>query len=306
MDEEPVGFLGGAVDPYADPDDDSGADPYGSDADPYGSGGDDGEVVGLLGGAQAEEELPALPAADDGTYSASDFMESGEDAYADPYADPYADQGEYEDPYALPPSGGSDYDDYEGYDDGAVAESDPSYFDSMGHDDYDAGVDVATRTADGDDYDDGSPKTISQQDAESIIRRITTKRILPPDQESKPSQPRQLTPSGGGLRIWPILAVVLILGAGSIYVFRESIAKAVPALAPYLGVELEKPPEVDVIKTEAPEVVLKRKMLHKVLASELKAFGIEAKDLAPAPKVETPSDGGAPDEPKTPEEGGGS
>ncbi|RMG11311.1 MAG: hypothetical protein D6731_15745 [Planctomycetota bacterium] len=279
--DEPVGYLGGAT----------GEDPYAVE-DPYGQESEgDGEVAGLLGGATGEEELPALPAAEDAAYTARDFMDSGEESYADPYADPYA-ETTYEDPYALPPS--DDYGDYEGYDDAAAADSDPSYFDSMGHEDYDPhATDVATRTAEPEtQYDDDAPKTISQQDAESIIRRITTKRILPPDQEVKPV-PRKLTPSGGGLRMWPILVALLLLAGGAVWLFREPIAERYPQLAPYLGVELEQETPVEEIKVDPPEVVLKRKMLEKVRLSEMKAFGITEADLAP-PKGASPRPGSSP------------
>lgn len=300
MTDEPAGYLGGEDgEPYGDPYGEAAVDPYGEPAadayaDPYGGGGDedgeDGEVVGLLGGAQAEEELPALPGTAGGDYSASDFIDSNDGAYADPYADPYADTGG-EDPYALPPA--ESQDDYEGYDAGAMAEDDPAYFDSMGHDDG-YGGDIETQSADEyTEYDDDSPKTISQQDAESIIRRITTKRILPPDQEKKIS-PRQLTPTGGGLRIWPILVVGLLLAVGGILTFKEDIAKAIPELAGILGVELEqeKPPEE--INTEDPKAKIKRLMLEKVLKSELKALDVKASDLAP--KAATgPSAPGVPD-----------
>jgi hypothetical protein len=280
MTDEPVGYLGGEEgDAYGDPYGDAAVDPYGDPAadayaDPYG-GGDDGEVVGLLGGAQAEEELPALPGAEGGDYSASDFMDSNEGAYADPYADPYADQAD--DPYALPPS--ESQDDYEGYDAGAMAEDDPSYFDSMGHDDG-YGQDIETQSAEEyTEYDDDSPKTISQQDAESIIRRITTKRILPPDQEKKIS-PRQLTPTGGGLRIWPILVVGLLLAAGGVLTFKEDIARAIPELAGILGVELETEKAPEEIDVEDPDAKAKRLMLEKVLKSELKALDVEASELS--------------------------
>ncbi len=274
-DDDPYGdpYGDAAADPYGDP----AADPYGDPAaDAYSAGADDGEVVGLLGGAQAEEELPALPGAAGDGYSASDFMDSNEGAYADPYADPYADTGDAEDPYALPPA--ESQDDYEGYDAGAMAEDDPAYFDSMGHDDG-YGGDIETQSADEyTEYDDDSPKTISQQDAESIIRRITTKRILPPDQEKKIS-PRQLTPTGGGLRIWPILVVGLLLAAGGVLTFKEDIAHAIPELAGILGVEIvkEKPPEE--IDVEDPQAKAKRLMLEKVLKSELKALGVEASEM---------------------------
>jgi hypothetical protein len=321
MDEEPVGYLGGSVedDPYAEPyaDKGGGADPYGGDHADSAPGSDDEEVVGMLGGAAGDEELPALgPAPGDGSYAASDFIE-GDETYADPYADPYSQDGEYDDPYALPPSQEDTFGDYEGYDAG---EGDPSYFDSMGHDDGYGPDEVETQSAD--DFtqydDDSSPKTISQQDAESIIRRITTKRILPPDQDQgKSVAPRQLTPTGGGLRIWPILIAVLLLGAGGVAMFTQEIAEMFPELAPLLGVTLETDKGPEVVNVEPKEVKRKRLMLEKVLNSEAKAFGMEKaeykklkKKVEAAAKADAPrrrrrsSMPDEPDESNEPNEGG--
>ncbi len=71
-----------------------------------------------------------------------------------------------------------------------------SYFDTLGHEDtenYSESSYDATMLGESEDGED-QPKTISQQDAESIIRRITTKRILPPEPPESPQVER-----GGGL-----------------------------------------------------------------------------------------------------------
>ena len=295
MTDEPVGYLGGA----------SGDDPYGAPADdphnPH-TATDDApademeyalppaenppeEVVGYLGG---ESELPALPAVeeDSAAYSHRDFMaggEGGEEYYEDPYGgDPYS---QYEDPYGGAATAEADYDDpYAGYDANAAADTDPSYFDSLGHDDDVPETGMQTQTEVGYDTeefaDDDQPKTISQQDAESIIRRITTKRILPPEQQqAKPlNRPQPLTPAGGGLKIWPILLVLVVLSGAGVYVFRKQIARLHPALS-----FLDPQPPVGPMKSTQPKVnpeeVKKKKLLEMVLLSEAKALGVDMKTL---------------------------
>jgi hypothetical protein len=288
-DDEPVGYLGGAVDddPYADE-----QNPY---ADPYGQappdeevsgylGGSEGEseVVGYLGGSEGDddgvsgylgapegppavEEYPALPAGDDSDdYSASDLLGSRED-------DGY---------------GGGEY----GYDPAAVMEqADASYFESMGHDgedyeDYSEPVTDTTTSTLGEAYDeedDDQPKTISQQDAESIIRRITTKRILPPDEEKSvtPTLTPQLTPTRGGIKLWPIFGALLILGLAAVFVFKGPIGEwahnsNIPWLAAVLGykppIEVPEPqPVVDRDPDKEAIEALKKKMK----LSEDKALG---------------------------------
>lgn len=281
-------------DPYGDP---YGSDPYGAPAAEEAGDGDD-EVAGYLGGAPGEEELPALPgqADDGGSYTARDFMDSDETAGDDVYnADPYStmDVEDYADPYALPPSSSSPYDEYEGYDAAAMAEDDPSYFDSMGHDEADTEQITAPVGYDTEEYeDDDQPKTISQQDAESIIRRITTKRILPPESQQSVT-PRPLTASGGGLRIWPILLVVVVLLAGGVYVFRVPIAEKFPQLAGILGVTLEPETEIEKIPQVDPNEVKRKAMIKMVVLSEMKAFGISKEaDLLPVQKAAKKTEGG--------------
>lgn len=293
MTDEPVGYLGGA----------SGDDPYGDTADdphnPHNTATDDGpeemeyalppaenppeaEVVGYLGG---ESELPGLPPVeeDSAAYSHRDFMaggEGGEEYYEDPYGgDPYS---QYEDPYGGTAT--AEDDPYAGYDATAAADTDPSYFDSLGHDDDQPETGMQTQTEVGYDTeefaDDDQPKTISQQDAESIIRRITTKRILPPEQQqAKPlNRPQPLTPAGGGLKIWPILLVLVILSGAGIYVFRKQLSQLHPALA-FLYPQPDVGPIMTDVKKVDPNEVKKKKLLEMVLMSEAKALGVDMKAL---------------------------
>jgi hypothetical protein len=318
QDDEPVGYLGGAAaddDPYAAPAED---DPYGAPAedDPYGAAdgfadeaggepefalpGAEGEPEFALPGAEGVDEeyaLPgaagepehALPPADDGgeaDYSASDFMADGAPVDDDPYAtetydDPYATQDGYEDEYGS-------------YED---AEADDGYYDSMGHDD-DLETGMATETEVGYDTeefaDDDQPKTISQQDAESIIRRITTKRILPPEQQqAQPmARPQPLTPGGGGLKMWPILIVLLLLGGGGAFVFREQLFGT--GDKPVVGIQTPKP-------TISAQERAKRLLVKRILTSEAKAFDRKPEELLNQENKKTTAPSATPEEAKTEE-----
>lgn len=268
MSDEPVAYLGG---------DQGGSKPA-----------DDDEVSGYLGGGQGEEDLPSLPPQESSqSYSAKDFLETQEpEAPAeDPYADPYAQPAE------APAEG---YGDYEGYD-ASAQQGDAAYFDSMAH--GGAATEEAAPPAEeyasegeygGDDPD--QPKTISQQDAESIIRRITTKRILPPESADKKvtaTPAPKLTEAGGGLRIWPILFVILIVAAMGLFFFGEEIAKAVPELRPFMPwLEPEEAPvEEQIVDKVDPNVAAKKKLLEMVLLSEAKAFGVAVKDVPAAAPI---------------------
>ena len=298
--DEPVGYLGGEVgsDPYGGGDDEeiagylegsSGDSPY-ADSNPYGSSpnafvDDDEEIAGYLEGASGEDEMPMLPPVEEpeGNYSAKDFIDS--DPAMDAY-DPYAE----DDPYAA---SGEDY----GYDD--YQESDASYFDEMAHTEEPATQKYAEESADDYDYDDpDQPKTISQQDAESIIRRITTKRIVPPEAESRPKAAAQqsYTQSGGGLRIWPLLFAFLILAGVGGFLFKGEIgeflaAQGYPEAAALFGWVEPEPTVVPVAPKETPEEKRTRILRETVLKSELKAFGLKEKDLKRAP-ASTPDAGG--------------
>jgi hypothetical protein len=298
-DEDSVGYLGAAPsdDPYGAPADDpytaTEPDPYG---DPYGAPAEEeeyslppasspppDEVVGYLGGSDAPaEDMPALPPVEehDPNFSHRDFMdEGGGEDYQD---DPYADQG-YADPYEMPADQGYDDGAYDDYDSAAASDTDPSYFDSLGHTD-DAETGMATQTEVGYDTeefaDDDQPKTISQQDAESIIRRITTKRILPPEQQQAKamSRPQPLSPGGGGLRIWPILVVLLLLSAGGVFVFRKTLAKKFDWLA-FLDPQKKQAGPVTTGPKIDPEAIKKKKLLKLVRTSEAKAFDMDPADL---------------------------
>ena len=314
QDDEPVGYLGGAAaedDPYALPPEDAADDPYGAPAedDPYGAAEDDpyggaddgfadeagGEPEFALPGAEGDEEyaLPgatgepehSLPPAEEGEadYSASDFMADGgippeDDAYAtETYDDPYATQEGYDDEYGS-------------YED---AEADDGYYDSMGHDDgLETGM--ATETEVGYDTeefaDDDQPKTISQQDAESIIRRITTKRILPPEQQqAQPmARPQPLTPGGGGLKMWPILIVLLLLGGAGAFVFREQLFGT--GKQPVVINPTPKP-------TLSAQERAKRLLVKRILTSEAKAFDRKPEELL---NKKTPAPGATPTPTETP------
>lgn len=285
MSDEPVAYLGGAE----------------------GQKPPEEEVDGYLGGAASEEDVPSLPPQESHeSYSAKDFLDpdaGGEAAVDDPYADPYG----------QPADAGGGYGDYEGYDAAASAESDPAYFESMGH----AGTATDDEAPPADDYaadeygdDPDQPKTISQQDAESIIRRITTKRILPPEStaEKKPmvAPPPKLTEAGGGMRIWPVLLAALIVAGMGLAFFGEEIAEQFPEARPLL---FWLPPKIEEVKLDDPEKidpneVARKKMLEMAVLSEAKAFGLTPKDVPAAAPATSSTPGSTPATPST-ETGGG-
>lgn len=264
MSDEPVAYLGG---------DQGGGEPS----------AEDDEVSGYLGG-QSEEELPSLPPQESReSYSAKDFLDS--EVQEAPAEDPYAD------PYAQPPAEG--YGDYEGYD-ASAQQGDPAYFDSMAHGGAAEGAAPPAEEYGGDDPD--QPKTISQQDAESIIRRITTKRILPPetfDKKATAAPAQKLTEAGGGLRIWPILFVILIVVGMGLFFFGEQLAEQFPELRPLMPwlEAVEAPAKEEIIDKVDPNVVAKKKLLDMVLISEAKAYGVAVKDVPAAAAL--PAAGGA-------------
>ncbi|MCO5165778.1 MAG: hypothetical protein M9894_05345 [Planctomycetes bacterium] len=266
MSDEPVAYLGG--------------DQGGKRPPPDGE-----EVDGYLGGAADDEALPALPPQESHeSYSARDFLDSEVQEQADPYADPYSD------PYGAPAGEAAGYGDYEGYDAAASADTDPSYFESMAHGGTATDEAPPAEEYGADDYgqeDADQPKTISQQDAESIIRRITTKRILPPESatEKKPAvaPPPKLTEVGGGVRLWPIFLTLLIIAAMAVGFFGEQIAKEFPGLRPYMvwlpPEEVVAPPTI--VEPIDPNEVARKKLLEMVVLSEAKAFGVQPKDVPP-------------------------
>lgn len=244
---------------------------------PYGTPStDEGEIEGYLEGAPGEEEeLPMLPAQESqADYSASDFIQPEEHEEAhDPYQQDYTSQ------------------------------EDAAYFDNMGHE----GPATVTEEPP-EEYveQDDQPKTISQQDAESIIKRITTKRIVPSETETRPIQNYSppMTRSGGGFRSGALLLIVgSILGLGGVAValFPQEIGKFVydmgyPDIA--AGWPLGyKPPEVvpdNPNPPEPPEVRNKRLMLELIHRSEDLSLGVKpgAKPPAGATPPSTPTPGG--------------
>lgn len=269
-----------------------GGDVDASDENPYAAPStDEGEISGFLEGASGEEELPMLPAQESqADYSASDFIQNEEPEEAhDPYQQDYTSQ------------------------------EDAAYFDSMGHDG------TATVTEEPvEEYveQDDQPKTISQQDAESIIKRITTKRLVPAEGEARPIQSYSppMTRSGGGFKFGALLLIlgsILGLGAVAVVLFPQEIGKFIaedlgmPDIAagpPFYWtppvVEPDKPPDI-----EPPEVRKKRQMLEMLRRSEELSQGLKpgsTKKPAQAPGAQAPgSQTPATQTPGAPGTGGG-
>jgi len=304
-DEEPVGYLGGST---AEDDEVVG---YlgGSDDDELPAlpgGSDDDELPALPGAEGFDDELPALPGDGGDSYGETDPYAAADDAYGetDPYAaadDAYGETDPYaaaDDPYAAADSA---YDDY-AYDEAATDEGAYDDYGAEGgyEDDYgaDAGADdYPTETVDYGAEDDDSPKTISQQDAESIIRQITTKRILPPESgaaQPLASRPQPLTTSGGGLRLGPIVMVLVLLGGlvGASWFYQRELYDEFPPLRgvltalwntePQVTVQLDQGPKVD------PEEDRRKKLIEAILRSEARAHGTTLQDLEPV-EIKTPA-----------------
>ncbi|MBL4845577.1 MAG: hypothetical protein JKY65_08635 [Planctomycetes bacterium] len=270
----PAALPPAADDPYGDPVDEN---PYATDEAEYALPGTEGEPEFALPGSEGVDDAYALPGASgdddpehslpataeaEADYSASDFMADGGGAETETYDDPYETQDGYQDEYGS----------YEN------AEADDGYYDSMGHEGDGPETGMATETEAGYDTeefaDDDQPKTISQQDAESIIRRITTKRILPPEQQEAGAmtRPQPLTPGGGALKIWPILIVLLLMGGGAAFVFRKQLGfgSGGPEIGPTAGTP--KP-------TLSAQERARRELVKRILTSEAKAFDRKPEDL---------------------------
>ncbi|HZV02716.1 MAG TPA: hypothetical protein VFF73_38770 [Planctomycetota bacterium] len=240
--EEPVAYLGGKA------------------AEP------EGQVEGYLGGQTsdakpAEEELPALPPAGvSAVYSASDFIapppETEEEA--PPAYDSYA-----ADPVAEPAPAAADVEQYshESTSGTKTVVEEPS---SQPSSDFD---------------EPGLPKTISQQDAENIIKRITTKKILPPEVAAsdgpRVSPSPELTPRGTPKLGRIVVVMLLILGLyGGAVAFREDVGPFLPeVLWPYIFYTPPPPPPVEKPKDEmTPEMKKEKALRHMVFESEWRAF----------------------------------
>jgi Ca-activated chloride channel homolog len=62
-------------------------------------------------------------------------------------------------------------------------------------------------------------KPIQQQDAESIIRRVTTKRVLPAEQQVSGARARKASQP---IKLWPVLIVLLLILGALVYLFGFS------------------------------------------------------------------------------------
>ncbi len=278
--EEPVAYLGGQS---------------GSQGEP---------ISGFLGGAaplRPTDELPALPPAGvSSVLSASDFIapppevEEPAESYDSYAAEPVAEQAPEQ----------SDMDQYAAHP--AEAE-DPA---------PGTATVVEPPTSEGSsDFDEpGLPKTISQQDAENIIKRITTKKILPPDvaasEGPRVNPPAELTPRGSPKLGRLVVLLLVAIGAyGAAVYFNDQLAPYLPPELYWL-IQYTPPPPPPVEKTEDVETPAKKaeKALRmKVLESEYRAFGfnstaeleasnkeIRAAEKKPADGTAAPTDGTTP------------
>jgi hypothetical protein len=240
--EEPVAYLGGKA------------------------GEPEAQVEGYLGGQTSdakpvEEELPALPPAGvSAVYSASDFIAPPPETEEEP---PPAYDSYAAEPVAEPAPAAADVEQYshESTSGTKTVVEEPS---SQPSSDFD---------------EPGLPKTISQQDAENIIKRITTKKILPPEVAASDG-PRitpgpELTPRGTPKLGRIVVVLLLILGLyGGAVAFREDVGPFLPeVLWPYIFYTPPPPTKpIDTTPTETPEVKKEKALRHLVFESEWRAF----------------------------------
>lgn len=250
--EEPVAYLGGQGGPPPE----------------------DAPIEGYLGGDAPPDSLPALPPAEP-QYSATDFIEPPAEAPPESYAD-YA-----EAPVEAPTGDATQFEQY-GHDEQATAAEDYAA-------DGTQTVPEAPPPEQSSDFDEpGLPKTISQQDAENIIKRITTKKILPPEvaaaEGPRINPPAEFTPRGGA-KLGRIIFVLLILlgGAGAAVYFKEDLRPYAKQYLPdeayeaiygkdkEVEIKPDKPTETDVQKAE-------RLLRERVGDAERRFFGYPTKE----------------------------
>jgi hypothetical protein len=247
---------------------------------------DDGPVEGYLGGEAPPEALPALPPAEQ-QYSASDFIAAPPEP-APPPADDYADEAPVEAPAEDP----QDYQQY-----GAE--------EVQGGDTGTSTIQDAPASEQTSEFDEpGLPKTISQQDAENIIKRITTKKILPPEvaaSEGPRVTSSELTRRRGG-KAGPLLVLVVILlgGAAGVFYFKDDIGPYLPKWAQeFIGYNPPEPePTPEAVPTMTPEQKAQKALKDIVYESEYRAFGYTSKEDADkrnkVPGSDAPGGGPAP------------
>jgi hypothetical protein len=287
--EEPVAYLGGqaAAPPPAE------------------------EVDGYLGG---EASLPALPPAQQ-QYQTTDFIAATEE--------PPPQGADFGAPVEAPPAQeeAAAYDQYAATTDNAAVADDQ--YSSTQVEDYSAAQTMTndesptTQTemqappveTSGEFTEPELPKTITQQDAENIIKRITTKKILPPEVAEKEGPrvvPTQdvLTPRAQpGLKTAPIIIVLLFALYGSAILFREQIHDAIPDptlrgwfdAATFYHKE-EGPPPPPPVKEDPPDVKAKKEFLKSLRLSEEKALGLNDGELS-QPAANPTTGGGEKKEP---------
>ena len=258
----------------------------------------DEAVAGYLGGQAGEgkpEDLPALPPAGvSAVYSASDFIAPPPEVEEEP---PPAYDSYAADPVAEPAPAAADMEQY-AHEPEPEPEPEPPATATV--------VEQGAQEGSSDFDEPGLPKTISQQDAENIIKRITTKKILPPEtgqgETPRISKPSELTPRGSPkLGRLIVLLIIVVGGYGAAVAFNDQVKDYLPDyLWPYIF--YTPPPEKPEDKpppTKTP-AQLKEEALRKVmLESEWRAFDFKSKEEFDASNKELKSgakkpDGGAP------------
>lgn len=254
-----------------------------------------GPVSGMIGGQVRRPPAPAPAGELEGqTQSVEGYLPSSPGESVEGYLAPPSDSVEgylHEEPAPvdLGTQSYSDYDQYgagqpdegyedyeEGYEDSyqdanqtATAEYEDSYEDSYNQSSM--GPDESLM----DDFDESLPQTISQQDAENIINRITRQKYDRSESQPRAAPPKVRSParkSSAGLVIMLLLLVILGGGAAAYFLYIKPL---------YFG----EPVEPKVIKTpgiidvKTPDQIAEEVFRAGALASELNAFGVSESDL---------------------------
>jgi hypothetical protein len=267
---------------------------------------DDESVAGYLGGQAGEakpEELPALPPAGvSAVYSASDFIAPPPEVEEEP---PPAYDSYAADPVAEPAPEAADVEQYAHAEPEPEPEPEPPPATATV-------VEQGAQEGSSDFDEPGLPKTISQQDAENIIKRITTKKILPPETQSEApriSKPSELTPRGSPkLGRLIVLLIIVVGGYGAAVAFNDTVKDYLPEEAwpfifynkPAAPPEPPKPPE------DTPAQKKEKALRKMVLESEWRAFDYKSHEEFEAANkelkagVKKPADTGTPEKPQPP------
>ena len=175
---------------------------------------------------------------------------------------------------SQPEEGYEDYeegyeDSYENANETATAEYEDSYEDSYGA--SSVGADESLM----DDFDESLPQTISQQDAENIINRITRQKYDRAESQPRAAPPKTRSParkSSAGIVIMLLLLVILGGGVAAWFLYIKPLYFTEPVEPRPIG-------PIKPINVKTPDQIAEEVFRAGALASELNAFGVSESDL---------------------------